>query len=160
MTHLLPITAPDSRDTSFIVPLRRTGFGRERKQRSKRAPRRARVEVRLTRLVRLEFFHPQAREVHLPGSFNDWRPGAAWMISLGDGRWVKELLLRPGRYEYCFVVDGRWLPDPRAAESTRRTDGRETSILVVPPPEAQGHFCRWVLQPQRRDRPRRRAARP
>lgn len=160
MKRWLPITARDSRDTAFNVPVRRAGFRREHKPRPQRVPRRPRAEVSLTQQVRLEFFHPQARQVQLAGSFNDWRPRATWMISLGSGRWVKELLLPPGRYEYCFVVDGVWLPDPRAEESTRRADGRVTSILVVPPSDGQGHGRRRVVPPQRRDRPRRRASRP
>ena len=39
------------------------------------------------------------------------------MVSLGDGRWAKELVLPPGVYEYRLVVDGEWMPDPRASET-------------------------------------------
>jgi hypothetical protein len=31
------------------------------------------------------------------------------MILSRDGRWLKELALPPGAYEYCLVVDGQWL---------------------------------------------------
>jgi len=30
------------------------------------------------------------------------------------GNWWKETSLAPGTYEYCLVVDGPWLPDPKA----------------------------------------------
>lgn len=36
------------------------------------------------------------------------------MIPLGEGRWAKDLVLPPGTYEYCVVVDGPYLPDPLA----------------------------------------------
>ena len=59
----------------------------------------------------VEFNHPCAAEVCIAGSFNDWHPTATPMISLGDGKWAKELTLPPGRYEYRLVVDGQWVDD-------------------------------------------------
>ena len=34
------------------------------------------------------------------------------MEEAGAGAWKAELELAPGRYEYKFVVDGRWCCDP------------------------------------------------
>ena len=48
--------------------------------------------------VRLEFIHATAKAVSVAGTFNDWRPGATEMVSVGDGRWLKELVLAPGAY--------------------------------------------------------------
>lgn len=151
--NLLNPTAQYSRDASFVVPVRRTLFRRERKNRRKRVHHSFRGHSLRTQQVRLEFFHPQAREVNIAGSFNDWRPGATWMISLGNGRWVKELLLPPGRYEYCFVVDGNWMPDPRAVEAMPGLNGNHNSVLVVPHLNGNGHSHGFILQPQRRDTP-------
>src|SRR6266699_3167268 len=67
--------------------------------------------------VCVEFRNAGAKEVCIAGSFNDWHPATTHMISLGDGKWAKELTLPPGRYEYRFVVDGRWVDDPNAKES-------------------------------------------
>jgi len=39
------------------------------------------------------------------------------MVSLGGGRWLKELALSPGVYEYRLVVDGGVDADPRARET-------------------------------------------
>lgn len=83
--------------------------------------------------VRLELTHPNAREVCLAGTFNAWHPAATPMVALGDGRWVKELTLTPGRYEYRFVADGEWLADPGAAEVAENGFGGLNSVLVVPP---------------------------
>lgn len=54
------------------------------------------------------------------------------MIPMGGGWWVKGLVLPPGRHEYRLLVDGRWIPDPNAAESTRTPDGCVNSVLIVP----------------------------
>ena len=143
------------RNDAFAVPMgpaRRTG-GRTagRSEQRRRGPRRF---LRFqgppcgARRVCLEFHHALAHKVEIAGSFNDWRPGATWMISLGQGRWVKELVLPPGRYEYSFVVDGRWMPDPRAWESAPGQRGRYHSVLTVPPPNGDAHSRTFVLQPQ------------
>jgi 1,4-alpha-glucan branching enzyme len=69
------------------------------------------------RPVHIEFNRPSARTISIVGTFNEWRPGATRMASLGDGRWFKELMLKPGIYEYQLVVDGEWMLDPRASET-------------------------------------------
>jgi 1,4-alpha-glucan branching enzyme len=150
--NLLNITTEYSRSASFDVPVVRTAFRRERRNWRKGSRHKSRTRSHPAQQVRLEFFHPLAREVNIAGSFNDWRPGATWMISLGNGRWAKELRLPPGRYEYCFVVDGHWLPDPLALESSGSRGGHN-SVLIVPHPNGNGHARRFVLRPQRRDMP-------
>jgi len=82
--------------------------------------------------VLLEFTHPTAEMVCIAGTFNDWRPEITQMIFVGDGRWLKNLSLPPGTYEYLMVVDGRWFPDPRAKLSVSNTFGSVNSILHVP----------------------------
>ena len=54
-----------------------------------------------------EFHDGTAREVCVAGSFNDWHPAATPMLHLSHDRWVKELSLPSGRYEYQLVVDGK-----------------------------------------------------
>ena len=53
------------------------------------------------------------------------------MVSLGDGRWAKELVLPPGVYEYRLVVDGQWMPDPGATDSAPNPFGGMNSVLKV-----------------------------
>lgn len=79
----------------------------------------------------LEFNHPTAATVAVAGTFNDWRPEATPMVPLGDGRWMKRLVLAPGTYEYCLVVDGEWMPDPLARESVPNPFGGVNSTLRV-----------------------------
>lgn len=86
--------------------------------------------------VRFEFTHPTARTVCVAGTFNDWQAEAKPMHPLGGGRWVKETVLPPGTYEYCLVVDGQWMPDPRAPETVANPFGGRNSLLrVASPPD-------------------------
>ncbi len=81
--------------------------------------------------VHFELTHPTATHVSVAGCFNHWQPEAKTLHSSGGGHWVKETCLKPGDYEYCFVVDGQWMPDPRAQESKPNPFGGRNSILHV-----------------------------
>ena len=63
------------------------------------------------------------------GTFNDWRPAVTPMVPLGNGHWSKALTLPPGVYEYRLVVDGAWMPDPRAIETVPNPFGGVNSVL-------------------------------
>ena len=79
--------------------------------------------------VRLELCKPGAHSVAVAGSFNSWQPEQA--SASGHGAWFKELTIGPGRYEYMFVVDGQWLPDPNAKEFAPNPFGGQNSVLVI-----------------------------
>jgi len=81
--------------------------------------------------VCLEFVKPGAKRVCVAGSFNEWKPERAPLVPMGNDRWVGDLTIDPGRYEYLFVVDGQWLPDPNAKESVRNPFGGINSVLTV-----------------------------
>ena len=81
--------------------------------------------------VHLEYTDPTAAAVCVAGTFNDWRPEATPMVALGAGRWMKELTLPPGVYEYRMVADGEWLPDPPARETNPNPFGGLNSVLKV-----------------------------
>lgn len=85
------------------------------------------------RLRHFELVAPDARTVFLTGSFNQWDPSATRLIHLAEGKWVTDLSLLPGRYEYLFVVNGNyWTPDPRAREYASNPFGGYNSVLEVP----------------------------
>ncbi len=81
--------------------------------------------------VRFEFTHPTATAVCVAGSFNQWQPEAKTLHSSGVGHWWKETFLAPGTYEYCFIVDGQWMPDPLARETVPNPFGGRNSVLTV-----------------------------
>jgi len=82
--------------------------------------------------VRFEFTHPTASTVCIAGTFNDWNAEAKPMHHAGGGHWLKETALPPGTYEYCLVVDGKWMPDPRDPETVPNPFGGRNSLLKVP----------------------------
>jgi DNA-binding response OmpR family regulator len=81
--------------------------------------------------VRFEFTHLTAKTVSVAGTFNHWQPEAKTLHSSDTGNWWKETNLAPGTYEYCFVVDGQWIPDPQAKETVANPFGGKNSILTV-----------------------------
>jgi hypothetical protein len=85
------------------------------------------------RQVSFEHFSPDAGEIFLVGSFNNWDPKAAPLKKGRGGKWSTELLLMPGHYEYRFVVDGRWQDDPLAARFVANPFGELNCIIEVEP---------------------------
>ncbi len=57
--------------------------------------------------------YPNAKEVFVSGTFNNWAsPGYKMYFQKEKGEWVFPLHLKPGKYLYKFVVDGKWMIDP------------------------------------------------
>jgi hypothetical protein len=73
------------------------------------------------RLQSVEFSYraPAAKTATLAGTFNNWSPDATPMVKKASGDWVVTLQLKPDRYLYKFVIDGRWMEDP---DNTERED--------------------------------------
>ena len=74
---------------------------------------------------------PGARSVSVAGTFNDWNPEKTPMSADLEGTWKITIPLKPGRYEYRFVVDGQWLSDPNARESVTNQFGGTNSVVAV-----------------------------
>ncbi len=74
---------------------------------------------------------PAARQVSICGEFNAWKPGAAPLHRRRDGAWETTLALRPGHYQYKFVVDGAWIHDPGAKRNVYNEHGTFNSVIEV-----------------------------
>jgi 1,4-alpha-glucan branching enzyme len=57
-------------------------------------------------------YDPEAKTVSVAGTFNDWRVDANPLTRDAEGTWRLSLNLPPGRYEYKFIVDGKWCCEP------------------------------------------------
>lgn len=79
----------------------------------------------------LTFFDPKAKAVCVAGTFNNWSPNATPLKNGDCGEWTVELLLRPGQYEYRFVVDGEWMDDPGIPERVPNPYGGFNSVLTL-----------------------------
>jgi 1,4-alpha-glucan branching enzyme len=91
--------------------------------------------------VRFEFIHPTASTVCVAGTFNQWQPETKTLHPSAGGRWVKETVLPPGTYEYCLVVDGKWMPDPQCRESVPNPFGGRNSLLRVTASPQASHLA-------------------
>ena len=69
--------------------------------------------------------------VQLAGDFNDWDPEKIALIKNGEGDWVAEYPLRTGNYQYKYVVDGRWVLDPRNGQQVQTDGGEVNSVITV-----------------------------
>jgi 1,4-alpha-glucan branching enzyme len=74
-----------------------------------------------------------ASRVAVVGDFNDWDPAATPLRRTDDGAiWTVELHLKPGRYHYTFLIDGRrWAGDPAGPRAVESDFGAPVSVLTV-----------------------------
>lgn len=83
--------------------------------------------------VRFALQAPGARQVALVGNFNSWNAEAIRLEDPeGDGNWHIVVPLKPGVYQYMFVLDGeQWIPDPLENESVEDGFGQQNSLMRV-----------------------------
>jgi len=74
---------------------------------------------------------PDAEQVCLAGTFNEWDPEARVLKRNKAGAWTTWMSLAPGRYEYRFIVDGEWCADPECADSEPNEFGSTNSVVEV-----------------------------
>jgi chromosome partitioning protein len=74
---------------------------------------------------------PGASEVALAGDFNGWTELVKMNDDDEDGVWVAIASLAPGVYQYKFVVDGEWKPDPSNPVSVDDSHSGKNSVVVV-----------------------------
>jgi 1,4-alpha-glucan branching enzyme len=85
---------------------------------------------------RRTLFHleaPEASEVYLVGDFNNWDKQKHPMKREENGIWKKITVLLPGRYEYKFLVDGRWQNDTGSSQLCRNRYGTQNNVIEVRP---------------------------
>lgn len=90
------------------------------------------LEPAPTTHVRMVLVQPGAKSVSVAGDFNGWNPDRTSMKRSDGGVWTATIRLKPGRYQYMFVIDGKqWLADPLAPEDTGDGFGSKNAVLDV-----------------------------
>jgi 1,4-alpha-glucan branching enzyme len=88
----------------------------------KSEPRKGRVQFTL---------RPEAaaKEAFLAGDFTDWQPVP--MARRKGGSFAIAASLRHGRYEYKYIVDGKWIVDPDTSMWAENPFGSVNSVVEV-----------------------------
>ncbi|MFH0762350.1 MAG: AAA family ATPase [Candidatus Omnitrophota bacterium] len=72
-----------------------------------------------------------AKEVYLVGDFNEWRLDTTSRMEQDNGAWKKTLGLKPGKYRYRFVIDGKWSEDSGNPSKAINPYGTLDSLIEV-----------------------------
>jgi glycosidase len=75
-----------------------------------------------------------AKEVKIKGEFNGWNANQT-ILTLSNEVFQSTLNLKPGRYQYLFVIDGREIRDPENKDSVENGMGGWNSVLQLPKPD-------------------------
>jgi len=75
---------------------------------------------------------PEGAMVQIAGDFNNWVPeGLHLTRSMARPVWQKVITLKPGTYQYKYLIDGRWMPDPANDKLVDGSIGGMNSVLNV-----------------------------
>jgi 1,4-alpha-glucan branching enzyme len=90
------------------------------------------AEKPIQRPIEFRLNLPGAKSATVAGTFNEWDLNRTPLTKDPNGGWKTTVLLKPGRYEYRFVIDGaQWYSDPGAKECVPNGFGSTNSVVVV-----------------------------
>ncbi len=81
--------------------------------------------------VKFCFDAPEANSVTLAGNFTNWEEKPLLLKKTRKKVWEKDVNLKPGKYEYKFIVDGNWVNDPNNSNKNWNSFGTENSIVEI-----------------------------
>ena len=83
--------------------------------------------------------YDEAKNVILSGSFNRWNEEELRLYRIENG-WEITLDIKPGEYEYKFIVDGEWIQDPSNPSMVWNEYGGVNSLINV------GKYVTFLLE--------------
>jgi 1,4-alpha-glucan branching enzyme len=81
--------------------------------------------------IGFQILAPEAKKVLLSGTFNEWSEICDPMKKDKSGVWKKTKMLSQGTYEYKFIIDGEWIPDPGCCDMALNQYGTLNSVIVL-----------------------------
>jgi 1,4-alpha-glucan branching enzyme len=72
-----------------------------------------------------------AEQVTVAGDFNNWNAMSTPLSRVRPGVFMAKLSLRPGRYRYRLIVDGRWVTDPYNTYVEANSFGELNNVVEV-----------------------------
>jgi hypothetical protein len=77
------------------------------------------------------YYQKGIKSIALVGEFNDWNADSTALTEVSPGVWTVSLRLRPGVYEYQFILDGnKRVTDPTMPQATSDF-GSPNSLVTV-----------------------------
>ena len=87
--------------------------------------------------IRFSLVRPQAQDVRVRGSFDNWDEQGIKMEQDKEGTWSVTVPIEPGPIMYQFYIDGEWGPDPDVAEQVDNGRGELATPFTIKPARAQ-----------------------
>ncbi|KPK98160.1 MAG: hypothetical protein AMJ95_05455 [Omnitrophica WOR_2 bacterium SM23_72] len=89
------------------------------------------MAVARAKTAEFKLYAPQAKRVSVAGSFNNWNTKALSAKRDSRGNWAVKVNLKPGIYEYKFLVDGSWISDPKCTSYVNNSFGSQNCVLEI-----------------------------
>jgi len=98
-----------------------------------KAPKQKRALPHGVKIQKQFFIHaPEAKSVRIAGSFCNWKPTDDFsMERLEDGTWTKTISLTPGKHQYKFIIDDKWIEDINNPDSIESPFGGRNSLIEI-----------------------------
>lgn len=81
--------------------------------------------------IMFSYYAPDAEKVNIAADFNEWKVNDTELANIeGTGVWQKLVPLTTGRYEYKFLVDGKWCTDPDNPNKAASEFGENSYIEI------------------------------
>jgi 1,4-alpha-glucan branching enzyme len=81
--------------------------------------------------IEFTFNAPEAKNVSLAGDFNNWDNHSLPMKKINGKDWKVAVKLTPGRHEYKYFMDGRWVEDIPGEEKVSNSFGTQNFVIYV-----------------------------
>ncbi len=81
--------------------------------------------------IEFKFYAPQAKKVYVGGDFNNWKPEKTPLKKDKSGNWSTEVKIKPGRYQYRYLVDGLWQNAQEPVECIPNAFGSWNCVIQV-----------------------------
>lgn len=82
-------------------------------------------------LHQFTYYQKGLQSIALVGEFNDWDDDSTTMTEVSPGVWTVSLRLRPGVYEYQFILNGRQRVTDPTMPQTSSDFGSPNSVVTV-----------------------------
>lgn len=83
------------------------------------------------KMIDFKFYAPLAKKVELGGCFNGWKADKNPLKKDATGNWKVSLKLKPGRYQYRYLVDGVWQNAQEPVECVPNAFGSWNCVVEV-----------------------------